>query len=83
MNHEQIEKRTSRTHKTIALISTIAIHGALFAYLGLGQLSGSSHATTTTTPAVSKTKVTDSKSKPAKYSKPAASKSKKDFKIKA
>lgn len=83
MNHELIEKRTSRTHKTIALISTIAIHGALFAYLGFGQLSGTSPEPAPTTPAATTTKVTDSKSKPAKYSKPTTSKTKKDFKIKA
>lgn len=82
MNHDLIEKRTSRIHKTIALVTTIAIHGALFAYLGFGQIGGSKPASAPAATTVSGAGQVNAPSKPVHQSNSAAAK-KNSFKIKA
>lgn len=47
MNHDLIEKRKSRANKTIAFVVTLAFHGAILAWAGMGQLTKTSPAATT------------------------------------
>ncbi len=83
MNHDLLEKRTTRMHRSIALVLTIAVHGLLFAWMGAGMIS-QTPAPVSEIPTVSSPKQAVTQPKPVT---PATKKSpeprKKSFHIKA